>query len=197
VIGDVTGHGMAAAFLMATTQLLVRMTMPRVHDAGKCLTEVNRQLCQQVFNGQFVTMQILMIDRAAGRIHIASAGHPPPLISHEGNFHAVQLENELVLGVESETEYKTQSYDLPDGASIVLYTDGVIDAQGPHGRRFGIAGLKACLHGKFATATDICNCVIKAVDIFRNGRELDDDLTLVTIQLQSIAQENPSLASAV
>ena len=55
-IGDVTGHGMAAAFLMATTQLLVRGTMTRVGDAGPCLEEVNRQLCTQVFNGQFVTI---------------------------------------------------------------------------------------------------------------------------------------------
>jgi serine phosphatase RsbU (regulator of sigma subunit) len=196
VIGDVTGHGMAAAFLMATTQLLVRMIMPRVHDPGKCLEEVNRQLCQQVFNGQFVTMQILMLDRASGRVQMSSAGHPPPLISHNGSFEAVKLETELVLGVESDTEYVTQTFDLPDGASIVLYTDGVIDAQGPHGRRFGIGGLRACLHGKFKTAHEICDRVIEAVDVFRDGRELADDLTLVTIQLEPVASQTDEAVTA-
>jgi serine phosphatase RsbU (regulator of sigma subunit) len=197
VIGDVTGHGMAAAFLMATTQLLVRMIMPRVHDPGKCLEEVNRQLCQQVFNGQFVTMQILMLDRASGRVLMSSAGHPPPLVSRNGSFETVKLETELVLGVESDTKYVTQSFDLPDGASIVLYTDGVIDAQGPHGRRFGIGGLRTSLHGKFKTAHEMCDCIIRAVDVFRNGRELGDDLTLVTIQLEPIASKSdPSITSS-
>ena len=69
MIGDVTGHGMSAAFLMATAQLLVRNTLPQSRDPGRCLEEVNRQLCVQVFNGQFVTMQLLVIDprRPAGR----------------------------------------------------------------------------------------------------------------------------------
>jgi sigma-B regulation protein RsbU (phosphoserine phosphatase) len=78
VIGDVTGHGMAAAFLMATTQLLVRTTMPRVSDPAACLEEVNRQLCVQVFNGQFVTMQVLVLDVENGTVEVATAGHPPP-----------------------------------------------------------------------------------------------------------------------
>src|SRR5438876_1116548 len=52
-IGDVTGHGMAAAFLMATTQLLVRTIMPRVLDPALCLRQINKQLLMQTFNGQF------------------------------------------------------------------------------------------------------------------------------------------------
>src|SRR6201999_795865 len=78
VIGDVTGHGMAAAFLMATTQLLVRGVMTRVGDPGACLEEVNRQLCTQVFNGQFVTMVLMVIDSEQQYIDIANAGHPAP-----------------------------------------------------------------------------------------------------------------------
>src|SRR5262249_30578646 len=68
VIGDVTGHGMAAAFLMATTQLLVRMTLSRYQDPGRCLFEVNRQLCTQGFQGQFVTMLVIVLDPAANTL---------------------------------------------------------------------------------------------------------------------------------
>ena len=81
VIGDVTGHGMSAAFLMATTQLLVRSTMERMEDPGKCLAEVNRLLCTQAFNGQFVTMQLLVIDPSRRTIELATAGHPAPLLA--------------------------------------------------------------------------------------------------------------------
>ena len=63
--------------LMATTQLLVRTNLPRVCDPGFCLEEVNRQLCTQVFNGQFVTMLIAVIDLENRQIDIASGGHPP------------------------------------------------------------------------------------------------------------------------
>jgi serine phosphatase RsbU (regulator of sigma subunit) len=197
VIGDVTGHGMAAAFLMATTQLLVRMIMPRVQDPGKCLDEVNRQLCLQVFNGQFVTMQILMLDRANGKVHMSSAGHPPPLMGHGGSFDTVKLETQLVLGVESDTQYTTQTFDLPENATIVLYTDGVTEAQGMHGRRFGIHGLRACLHGKYPSATALSDHIIKAVNVFRGERELADDLTLVTLQLEPIAQPSKPIPAAI
>ena len=80
-IGDVTGHGMSAAFLMATTQLLVRTTMSRITDPGRCLEEVNRQLCTQVFNGQFVTLQLIVLDPETGTIELATAGHPAPLVA--------------------------------------------------------------------------------------------------------------------
>ena len=84
-IGDVTGHGMSAAFLMATTQLLVRNIMPRVAHAGECLDEINKQLVQQSFNGQFVTLLILVIDPCRNTMEIANAGHMPPLIGQGGH----------------------------------------------------------------------------------------------------------------
>ena len=62
VIGDVTGHGLSAAFLMATTQLLVRAIITRIPDPGQCLTETNRLLCTHVFSGQFVTLLVLILD---------------------------------------------------------------------------------------------------------------------------------------
>ncbi|HMO25214.1 MAG TPA: SpoIIE family protein phosphatase, partial [Tepidisphaeraceae bacterium] len=86
VIGDVTGHGMSAAFLMSSTQLLVRTSMNRCADVGQCLTEVNRQLCTQIFHGQFVTMAAMIIDIEAGQLEIVSAGHPAPLVSQDDGF---------------------------------------------------------------------------------------------------------------
>jgi Tfp pilus assembly protein PilX len=107
-IGDVTGHGMAAAFLMATTQLLVRGTMMRVGDPGACLEEVNRQLCSQVFNGQFVTIFLLAIDTENQSVEVATAGHPAPLICDETGLKKLSIEPQLVLGVESTCDYPTQ-----------------------------------------------------------------------------------------
>src|SRR5262249_15515796 len=70
VIGDVTGHGLPAAFLMSTTQLLVRTLMTRVADPGAALTEANRLLCTHVFSGQFVTLLVVVVDLKTSSIEL-------------------------------------------------------------------------------------------------------------------------------
>lgn len=182
-IGDVTGHGMAAAFLMATTQLLVRTTMMRVSDPGRCLEEVNRQLCTQIFNGQFVTMLIVVLDLRTGEVEAATAGHYPPLISDGESFQPLAMEYQLVLGVEKNVTYPTERFELPPRASLLLYTDGVLDVRNARGDRFESGGLQRSLYGPIATAQSMIDSVRGAIDRFRGARELPDDLTLVGIQV--------------
>lgn len=190
-IGDVTGHGISAAFLMATTQLLVRNTMPRLTDPARCLEDVNRQLCVQVFNGQFVTMQILVLDTQRGRLQIATAGHPAPLVSDGESYQPLPLEPELVLGVDKDATYCTQTFDLAASNSILLYTDGVVDVERAGGERFGADRLRGTLYGRFATAQEMLDRVLAAVTQFRAGYDLHDDLTLVAVQVQVAAREKP------
>ncbi len=187
VIGDVTGHGMAAAFLMATTQLLIRTTMPRCMNPGECLNEANRQLCIQAFNGQFVTMLVLVIDVNNGTVELATAGHPAPLVGQGGTFEPLNVEPELVLGVDPDQRYTTQRFTLARGAALVLYTDGVIDAQNERGERFSVEGLAKSLFGRYENAQAIIDVILRAVDDFRDGEPLPDDLTLVAVQLQEAA----------
>jgi serine phosphatase RsbU (regulator of sigma subunit) len=189
VIGDVTGHGMSAAFLMATTQLLVRSVMVsgRVSDPGECLTEVNRQLCLQVFSGQFVTMELLLLDPAAGQVHVATAGHPPPLLSNGDGMHPLPLEPQLVMGVDTDVAYETVTIDLSPGATLLLYTDGAPDVLSSDGRRLGDEGMRRVLPElltRRGDARSVVEAVLGAVNNFRAGRELEDDLTLVAIRLQ-------------
>jgi serine phosphatase RsbU (regulator of sigma subunit) len=184
-IGDVTGHGMAAAFLMATTQLLVRNTMARLPDPGECLAEVNRQLCVQVFNGQFVTMLVLVLDAPGGHLQIATAGHPAPLIADGESFQPLDIEPQLVLGVDPDAAYTTQQFDLPAEATLLLYTDGVVECPDAADARFGNERLKRILYGRYESARTLLDHVVRAVDEFRGRRDLDDDLTLVALQLQA------------
>jgi len=196
VIGDVTGHGMSAAFLMATTQLLIRTTMPRVLDPGKCLEEVNRQLCVQVFHGQFVTMSLLVLDLQKGVVEIATAGHPSPLVSDGGAYLELPITPELVLGIEAEIAYPTERFPLPAAASILLYTDGVPDAQAPSGDRLGTDGLQKSLFGQYPSAQGLLEATVRTVDTFRGPRALNDDLTLVAIQLTTIGAPREPLSKA-
>lgn len=185
VIGDVTGHGMAAAFLMATTQLLVRTTMPRFAEPGKCLEEVNRQLCVQVFNGQFVTMLLMVLDLEQGTASVASAGHPPPLVSTGGAYEEWPVAPELVMGIEKEIAYPTATFSLKGETRILLYTDGLPDAQAPDGGRLELDGLQKSLIGPHSSAQDLLNATVQIVDLFRGPRALNDDLTLVAIHIRA------------
>jgi serine phosphatase RsbU (regulator of sigma subunit) len=186
-IGDVTGHGMSAAFLMATTQLLVRTTMRRARDPGSCLDEVNRLLCGAGFGGQFVTMLVAVLDTDRGEIEIASAGHYPPLLSNgDGSLHPLAMESSFVLGIEPEVSYETSRFSLSGGSSLLLYTDGVIEARSAAGEHFTASRLRKALDGGHASAQQMIDAVIAAVDDFRGARDLQDDLTIVALQLQPV-----------
>jgi serine phosphatase RsbU (regulator of sigma subunit) len=197
VIGDVTGHGMAAAFLMATTQLLVRMVMPRAGTPGKCMEFINRQLCRQIFSGQFVTMLIIVIDRDHGKLEITTAGHPPPLVGERGTFRPLKMEPQLVLGVDADATYPTETFQIPDAAAMVLYTDGLPDAVAPSGDRFSAEGLQQALNGiDGGDAASLADHVVMTVDQFRGPRELDDDLTIVTLRLKP-ARESLAVGTGI
>lgn len=194
-IGDVTGHGMSAAFLMATTQLLVRTTMLRTGDPGKALTEINNQLCQQVFNGQFVTMAVLVIDPMEQTLDLALAGHMAPLIGEGGVFRPLPSEPQLVLGVQAGETYPTERYPLSPGSLLILYTDGVIDAWNPQGRRFQLAGVEQALAAaRPTTAGGALTAITSALDHFRAGRDLADDLTLVAVQAATVPAPEPAFS---
>jgi len=182
-IGDVTGHGMSAAFLMATTQLLVRTTLPSLCDPGQCLEQVNHQLCVQAFNGQFVTMVLLIIDVQSGRVVLASAGHPLPLLTSQAGTGPVRAEPDLVLGVEANAKYHSQSFTVRPGDSLLLYTDGVVDSENPAGERFGIKRLITCTLKATGGAQGTIDAVIGAVTSFREKRARADDVTLLAVRL--------------
>ncbi|MFI5378290.1 MAG: PP2C family protein-serine/threonine phosphatase [Tepidisphaerales bacterium] len=179
-IGDVTGHGMSAAFLMATTQLLIRNTMMRMRDPGECLTEVNRQLCGQVFNGQFVTVCVMVLDLSANTLEVASAGHYAPLLHDGRNAVPLDADSNLVLGVEHQEKYTTESFILPDTYALLLYTDGVIDARSPLGEPFEPIRLRKAF-GRAGSASNSVENLVQVVNGFRDGAELVDDMTLVVV----------------
>jgi sigma-B regulation protein RsbU (phosphoserine phosphatase) len=192
VIGDVTGHGMAAAFLMATTQLLVRTTLLRYHDPGRCLREVNRQLCTQGFRGQFVTMTVMVLDPASNSIEMAIAGHPPPIVERDGGFRPLTIEPQLVLGVDPHEQYKTEGFVLEAGCSMLLYTDGVVEAESSSGEQYGVARMIEALKKQAETGANLgseagdpknrINAVLEDVKRFCGGEELLDDVTMVAVR---------------
>ena len=188
VIGDVTGHGMAAAFLMATTQLLIKTTLQRIGDPGKTLEEVNDLLCTQAFGGQFVTIQLIVVDTNTDTLQVASAGHPAPLTCEPGGrWHPLGIDAQLVLGVMEGSEYPTQTLAAPRCDSLLLFTDGVVEAKNKLDERFSEEQLAEWLERRIGSnvksAKHLAEETLSIVRDFTGGVALEDDLTLLAVHL--------------
>lgn len=183
-IGDVTGHGMSAAFLMATTQFLLKALMQRVPDPGRVLTETNRQLSTMVFSGQFVTTLLMILDPQKRELIFANAGHFLPLIWSDGKCESCRGDSDLVLGVDASQVYRTHLITLPPQAKVLLYTDGVIEAQAMSGDRLTTEGLILKMNGATHHARGLVDRVVEIVADFTDGMEPEDDLTLVAVNLK-------------
>jgi serine phosphatase RsbU (regulator of sigma subunit) len=92
------------------------------------------------------------------------------------------LDPQLVMGVERDTHYRSQTFGLQSNWSILLYTDGVVEAERSTGERLGFTRLQSALRGAYPTAQELLDAAVQTVDQFRAGYALRDDLTLVAVQ---------------
>ncbi|WP_336215247.1 SpoIIE family protein phosphatase [Nonomuraea sp. LPB2021202275-12-8] len=142
VIGDVQGHDMTAAALMGQVRTAIRAHATAGADPGEVLAHTNR-LLTELAPDRFTSCLYVSFDlrrRAAG---LASAGHPPPVLGLLGApTEVIDTSPGLLLGIDPDTEYVTTDLNVPPGAVMVLYTDGLIEQPG-HDLGESIADLAA------------------------------------------------------
>ncbi len=195
VIGDVSGHGLPAAFLMATTQLIIKNTLPSVVDPGVCLTELNRQLCALAYQGQFVTILAMVVDHDTGEVALASAGQSPPLLKRDGIASEVPIDPQLVVGVDDSIVYDTFRAAVKPGDEIVLFTDGVVESANDAGEQFALSRLIDAFQTAPVGPEKTIHSILGAIAVHRQGGDPNDDLTLVVLRLRS-NRPSPADASA-
>ncbi len=184
VIGDVSGHGLPAAFLMSTTQLIVRNLMPTTRDPGECLSQLNKQLCPLVFGGQFVTLLIMVINPNSRTIKIASAGQAPPIYKQPHAAGPLAIDTQLVAGVDESTTYPVYQFNYSPGDGLLLYTDGAIEAMDEDRNQFGLDDLlEAYRNADFDPAQSIAK-ITHAINVHLKEESHDDDLTLVALRFR-------------
>src|SRR5918997_7003830 len=129
VLGDVAGKGIGAAADMAMTKYACR-ALARLHpEPSDFLARVNDIVAEEVALGKFVTMVYALVDTAGARVASASAGHPPARIVHPDGRVEEATARGMALGIERGEEYAEEVLDLESGATVVLHTDGVVDAR--------------------------------------------------------------------
>ncbi len=139
VVGDVTGHGIGPALLMAETRAYLRILAVEGRDVGKILTRANRVLNEDIDPERFVTLLFVQLDPKARCIRYASAGHPPGLwIDGKGNPKHELKRTGIPLGLRADTEYTvSKDYPLAPGDLLALMTDGVEESISADNDLFG------------------------------------------------------------
>lgn len=136
-IADVAGKGLPAAMLMSNLQAAVRAFASDRATPQQVATSVNRLLCRNIAVGRFVTFCYLLIDRAGQRLTFANAGHNPPLLVRTDGSVETLSSGGMVLGVMPDTIYDQRDVPLRAGDRLILYTDGLSEAESPGGAEYG------------------------------------------------------------
>jgi sigma-B regulation protein RsbU (phosphoserine phosphatase) len=142
MIGDVSGKGLPAALRMAVTRTVFRHEARRGHGPGETLAAVNEGVLSEIPQGM-VTMLYVMLDTKNGEIRVANAGHNYPVIIN-GQVHEVELTG-IPLGVVGDSDYSEIATTLHHGDTVLLYTDGVIEATNSDEEIFSYERLEAVL----------------------------------------------------
>ena len=183
-IADVSGKGVPAALHMMSSRTLLKGAAIGCGDPGKVLSYVNTALEKENAAMMFVTMFYGIFDSSSGEFSYASGGHEPPLKLHQdGTTSLLPLTGGIALGVISDVDYEFNTVHLGLGETILLYTDGVPDAQNTRGERFGMDRLCRVFSdtppGGAEEATEV---VFRAVREFARDAPQFDDVTCLALR---------------
>jgi serine phosphatase RsbU (regulator of sigma subunit) len=181
VLGDVVGHGTRATADMAMAKFAFRSLAREHAEPGDFLAAANEVFLGEVEVGKFVTMTYLLFDLESGVVACASAGHPPPrLVPAEGSVVPLGATG-LALGVDSAQTYPEFRETIQPGSSVVLHTDGVVEAR-RDGELYGTERLDALLaERRDAAAGELAVAVLEDCRAFGRG-ELVDDCAVVVVR---------------
>ncbi len=190
VVADVAGKGMAAALTMAMSQALFRAIAALRLPLGDAVARLNGELARDNERAMFVTALAGCLDLGTGRLELANAGHNLPyLLRRDGSVELLAARNALALGVMADVAFPVTGVVLEPGDGLFLYTDGVCDAVGPDGSRFGTAGLERHLRavGRQHSAS-LVDGVFRAVEAFAGGAPQEDDITVAVVRYKPMAK---------
>lgn len=184
-IGDVTGHGIGAALIMAAARTALRTCLRVDGSLGTLLADVNSALYGDVPNGRFMTMLMMRLSADGSHIDWSSAGHDPPIIySPVADTFNEPFGGGVPLAILADASYEQYELMLPDGDEIIFTaTDGVWETANANKELFGKDRLKDVLRASSALDSEtIIKRVIEALDEFRGSSRPADDVTMVVIK---------------
>ncbi|CAB1077736.1 Serine phosphatase RsbU, regulator of sigma subunit [Olavius algarvensis Delta 1 endosymbiont] len=193
VVGDVAGHGLSAALLMASARAFLRCRVRQPGQLSEKIGDVNALLASDTNDtGQFVTLFYAEIDTIRRKIQWIRAGHDPALLYDPASGSFEELTGQgAALGVDGKFKFSVYGKeDLETGQILCIGTDGIWETHNPQGEMFGRRRMRDIIRQRsHLPAKEIMTAIIEAVKEFRLGSRQDDDITLVIIKLTPLARD--------
>ena len=183
IVGDVTGKGVPAALVMATSLSVLRATSLQSSSPSQILEIANNVLVKDMPPSMFVTCLYMVLDPVSGNLQVANAGHNYPLFNATGNVSEIRAKG-MPLGLIPGSSYEEQVSQLSSGDHLLLYSDGLVEAHNLEGEMFGFQRLKQILENRDgemgdSDLTTIQWLVDALTDFVGAEEEQEDDVTLV------------------
>jgi sigma-B regulation protein RsbU (phosphoserine phosphatase) len=184
LVGDVSDKGIPAALFMARLSALLRVLGAGGHSPDRLLAEINSRLVEGNDTFMFVTAVCGLLDPTTGRFQIASAGHDPPLLrSVEGRVTPLAVESGIAIGIEQVASYPLHEGVMAPGDTLVLFTDGVTEAESADGSLFGGERLALLLaRGGDTAPARLVAAIVEQVASHAAGCHATDDLTAMALR---------------
>lgn len=181
-VADAMGHGVQAALVVSTVKATLAAHLDAADDLPRLLSRLDEAIAR-LFDDRFVTAAACVVDPHARCLHYALAGHPPLLVAGPGGVTALEAGG-LPLGTSLGWGFRGDRIELPEHASLLLYSDGLIEAHDRDDRQFGLAAVIE----RFGDLADggpagVVRALRSGLDEFRTTEPLVDDLTILAAKL--------------
>jgi sigma-B regulation protein RsbU (phosphoserine phosphatase) len=185
-LGDVSGKGTAAALLMSSLHAAVHAQAASHSSLVDTISSVNNYLADNIPSNRFITLFYAELDPETGGLSFINAGHNPPLIVHSAGTVENLAAGGLPLGIRPNADYREGHTQLQPSDVLVIYSDGVSEAQSPQGEEFGTERLYQVVSRNLdASAAGIRDRIEAALTKWAQGTPAADDITLVIVKRQA------------
>lgn len=197
-LGDVAGKASPAALLMALLLAMLRTLVDEGLGIAALTARLNLQICRHAPPSRFITLFVASYDPRTGEMQFVNAGQTPPLLRRQNGSVERLMTGGIALGMFEGSTYQAGNARLEPGDALVMYSDGITEAEDPTGEPFDESGLERTLAlypGTFpeATAASVGHAILDAVERHRRDSRLSDDLSvLVLSRLRNSVARSPS-----
>jgi serine phosphatase RsbU (regulator of sigma subunit) len=182
-LGDVAGKGSPAALLMALLLAMMRTLVDEGLEGAALAERLNLQIARHAPRTRFVTLFVAVLDPRTGELVYVNAGQNPPLLRRtDGSFERLRAGG-IALGMFDHATYTAGTTLLGAGDVVVMYSDGITEAENGDGQPFDEAGLQSIIDGpQWGSAKELAWSAFAAVEQHSEHRRLLDDLTILVVR---------------
>jgi phosphoserine phosphatase RsbU/P len=192
VIADVSGHNIGAALLMAETRTFIQAQAQTLDSTQAVMAALNEFFYADLTRAElFITMFYLRYDPHNGTLSYSSAGHNQPILYRQATNSLERLDGDgLILGIKRGVLFEQQKTSLEPGDILVLFTDGIVEAENSSGDFFGDDRICQLLENlEHESAADIIDLVLQQTRMFTQVHSFNDDVSLVVLRVLEATEE--------